>query len=278
MVVRAGGAGSSLAVTAPVPARMAQAYSRTGPAWERGPSRIYDRLARTLVDASPVPLRGRIVLDVGAGTGAASRAAASAGATVVAADFAPGMLAVDRHARPPATAADARSLPFRSATFGAVVAAFCYNHLPDPAAALREAARVTEPGGAVIASAYADDDDHPVKAAVETALTRAGWTRPTWGEEMSRNLAPRLATVERARAAAAEAGLDATVGKTRAEFPELAPGDLVAWRLGMAAYAEFLATLGEDEVREVRDTALAELGGAPPLVRSFIVIAARVAA
>jgi ubiquinone/menaquinone biosynthesis C-methylase UbiE len=64
--------------------------------------------------------------------------------------------------------ADARRLPSHGSC-AAVVAAFSYNHVPDPDAALVDAARVVGPGGVVLASAYATQDTHPVKAAVDRA-------------------------------------------------------------------------------------------------------------
>src|SRR5687767_7852362 len=116
------------------------AYSATGAAWQVGPGRVYDRLAEVLVDLSPVPLAGRLVLDVGAGTGAASRAIARAGGRPVAVDLALGMLAVDRRRRPPGAVADGRRLPLATDSCGAVVAAFSFNHVPDPQRAFGEAA------------------------------------------------------------------------------------------------------------------------------------------
>lgn len=121
--------------------------------------------------SSPVDLDGRLVLDVGAGTGpVAGRWPSTPPA---------GMLGYDRSNRPPTVLADARALPVRDGGAGAVVAAFSLNHLPDPAAGLREAARVVARGGAVLASAYAADDTHPVKQAVEAALRSHGWSPPT---------------------------------------------------------------------------------------------------
>ena len=61
--------------------------------WADGPGPMYAQLARVLVAAAPVPLAGRLVLDLGAGTGVAGRAALAAGARrVVAADLSEGML------------------------------------------------------------------------------------------------------------------------------------------------------------------------------------------
>src|ERR1700736_3978615 len=59
---------------------LAAAYSRTGTDWQVGPGRIYDRLAEIVLLGCPVPVNGARVLDVGAGTGAGSRAAREVGA------------------------------------------------------------------------------------------------------------------------------------------------------------------------------------------------------
>ena len=52
---------------------MAAAYDRTAAGWSDGPAVVYDRMAQAVVGAAPVPLGGRTVLDVGAGTGAGRR-------------------------------------------------------------------------------------------------------------------------------------------------------------------------------------------------------------
>ena len=81
----------------------AAAYSATGSAWEHGPARIYNRLAEIVVAALPVSIDGASTLDLGAGTGAATRALLAAGAgRVVAVDAATGMLSHNAGRRPPA--------------------------------------------------------------------------------------------------------------------------------------------------------------------------------
>ena len=254
---------------------LAAAYSATGAAWELGPGRIYNRLSEVLVSRSPVSLAGRTVLDVGAGTGAASRAAGAAGAVPIAADAAFGMVAADRGRRPPAVQADARALPFPSASLGGVVAAFSINHLTDPVPALREAARVTEPGGPVLVSSYAEDDGHPVKAAVEQALREVGWEPGAWYDAVRDQATAQLATVDRVRAAMRAAGLTGEVHAIGVEFPELGADDLVAWRLGMAQHAPFLATLPGGGREGIHARAVELLGGdVPTLRRSMLVLAA----
>lgn len=252
------------------------AYSATGAAWQRGPSRVYDRLAEVLVAATPVPLAGRLVLDVGAGTGAASRAITRAGGRPIAVDLAPGMLAVDRAHRPPAAVADGRRLPLATGACGAVVAAFSYNHVPDPHLALAEAARVVAPGGAVLASAYAADDDHPVKAAVDAAAAEAGWRPDPWADDLRAASMPQLATAERAVAAAERAGLCADGRIVDVPFPYLDGEDLVAWRLGMATLAPFVAGLPLVRQRALEGRALELLGEPQVLVRRVVLLTARV--
>jgi SAM-dependent methyltransferase len=254
---------------------MRDAYSATGAAWRDGPERVYERLADVLVAAAPVALAGELVADVGAGTGATSRAIQRAGAHPIQLDLAEGMLGVDRGHRPPAVVADARRLPLASGSCAAVVAAFCLNHVPDPDHALVEGARVVRTGGVVLVSAYAEDDTHPAKVAVEDAVTELGWTADPWIAEMRADSMPVLATPERALAVAARAGLDATAEAIAVPFPDLTPADLVAWRVGMAQVAPFIATLPEATRRHVEARALELLGPHPaPLVRRMIVLIA----
>jgi ubiquinone/menaquinone biosynthesis C-methylase UbiE len=254
----------------------ASAYSATGEAWERGPAQIYDRLAEAVVERSPVGVAGARALDLGAGTGAASRALRRAGAArVVAVDAAGGMLAFDAGRRPPAVVGDAIALPFAPRAFDVTVAAFSLNHLTDPGTGLAEAARVTCPGGGVVASAYAADDFHPVKEAVEAALAARGWQPEPWYQDLRTTAAPLLATVEAAQAAAQQAGLDADVVALRVPFPGLDAGELVSWRLGLAQHAPFVASLTAPERAAVVNDARHRLGsGWPELERSIILVRA----
>ena len=252
------------------------AYSESAAGWQRGPGRVYDHLAQAVVELAPVSLAGRSVLDVGAGTGAVTRAASAAGAAlVVAIDAAWGMLRHEAARRPPAVVADARRLPFPAATFGAAIAAFSLNHLDDPAAGLAEMARVTERGSPLVVAAYGADDSHPVKAAVEAVLRARGWRPDDWYEQLRTGAAPLLATPERAAALAAAGGLDGRAELVHVELPDLSPDGLVEWRLGMAQHAPFLSRLPPEERAEVAAEARARLGSdAPTLVRSIVVLVA----
>jgi len=100
---------------------------------------------------------GGVVIDVGCGTGRALpalRQAVGPHGTVIAVDLTPEML---RHARAKGLAAhaalilaDARHLPFASASADAVFAAGLITHMPDTEAGPRQLARVTRPGGLLI--------------------------------------------------------------------------------------------------------------------------------
>ena len=255
---------------------VAQGYTRTSTAWRDGPGRIYNRLAQELVSYVR-GAAGGLALDLGAGTGAASAALLDAGASVVACDLAEGMLAVDRVRRPPCVAADALALSFRDEVFDVVVAAFSLNHITRPDLGLREAARVTKARGCIVASAYSEHDNHPVKAAADRAARAMGWESPAWQEGLRCDAMPLLATVERAQGQLRAAGLCGEVEQRSVAFPDLTVDDLIEWRLGMAHLAPFVGLLTPSRrnalVRRTRDE-LGEL--TEPLVRKFIVITARV--
>ncbi|WP_172331912.1 class I SAM-dependent methyltransferase [Mangrovicoccus sp. HB161399] len=99
---------------------------------------------------------GMQVLDVATGTGVAARAAAARGAAVTATDINEGMLAVARPLAPGVAfrRADAEALPFPDEAFDAVTCQFGLMFFGDRAAALREMARVTRPGGHVAVAVF----------------------------------------------------------------------------------------------------------------------------
>jgi SAM-dependent methyltransferase len=252
------------------------AYSAGASVWADGPTLVYGRLAELLVAFSPVPLDGRLVLDLGSGTGVGSHAALAAGARVIAADLALGMLQRDRAARPPASVGDARNLPFRERAFDVVLAPFSLNHLDEPAAGVRESGRVAS---LLLASTYADDDDHPAKAAVETALGEIGWERPAWYAALKTAMAA-WGTVADATAAVERGGMQPlAVDRREIAFPDLGPADMIAWRLGLAQNAAFVSSLDTTTQQVVFRRALELLGPGPePLVRRIIFLAAAAAA
>jgi ubiquinone/menaquinone biosynthesis C-methylase UbiE len=103
-----------------------------------------------------------LLLDVGCGTGAASRAASAVARLVVGVDLSPEMI---RRATELAgdvenvrfMVADAEQLPFDDGAFTAVVCSNSFHHYPDPSRAVREMARVlASDGKLVIGDACAD--------------------------------------------------------------------------------------------------------------------------
>jgi len=258
-------------------AAIARAYDRSAAAWRDGPARlVYDRLAEVLVASSPVSLRGRLVLDVGAGTGAASRSLAAAGATPVPVDVSASMLRANPVGAARAVVADAVQLPLASSGVDGVVAAFSFNHLPDAAAGFAEAARVCRPGSPVLVASYAAEDSHPVKQAVDAALAEKGWQPEGWYADLRAGAVPQLATVTGMATAAEAGGLPGEATVVDVPFPELTPEDLVSWRLGLAQSAPFVATLDPPTRLSVVHRSLDLLGEAPPpLHRTMVVLSAR---
>jgi SAM-dependent methyltransferase len=96
---------------------------------------------------------GTRLLDVGCGAGRALRLAADRGAEVTGLDAAPGLLEFARRRVPGATIVEGelQSLPFPDGAFDAVTGFNSFQYAADPIAALREAARVTAPGGRIVA-------------------------------------------------------------------------------------------------------------------------------
>ena len=94
------------------------------------------------------------LLDVGCGTGAAVRNAASLVTRAVGLDLSPGMIEgaqrlaaqLDNAAFEPG---DAETLPFADGAFSAILSSTSFHHYPQPEKAVREMARVLAPGGRV---------------------------------------------------------------------------------------------------------------------------------
>lgn len=246
------------------------AYDRAAELWNRGPAAAYARLAEALLAASPVPLVGARVLDVGAGTGVVAAAALAHGAReVVALDLAPGML---RHAPPPVrrVLADAARLPFADRTFDLAAAAFSLSHLPDPVAGLAAMRRV---GAAVLVSAFAPAPAHPAKSAVDEAMTAFGFEPPRWYRELKDTLAAKVDDPVGLAELADEAGLaDVRVTWVEVDTGLRGAEALADWRLGMAHLAPFVAGLDPATCRRARAAAVAATAGMPPVVVGMLAL------
>jgi demethylmenaquinone methyltransferase / 2-methoxy-6-polyprenyl-1,4-benzoquinol methylase len=111
------------------------------------------RWRRAMIDAVD-PKPGQRILDVATGTGLVAAGLARRGATVVALDQSEHMLARARR-RAPGHAAitfvqgEAERLPFPDRSFDALTFTYLLRYVDDPAATMRELARVVKPGGRI---------------------------------------------------------------------------------------------------------------------------------
>lgn len=228
-------------------------YAGAARRWAEGASLVYGPIARQLVDKSPHPLRGRVVLDIGAGTGVASTALIDAGARPVGTDLSFDMLAWRASQRPPAVGADICRLPFRGKSFDDTVAAFVLNHLVEPGTGLAELIRVTRPGGAVLGCVYSNASRSEVRDTIDRSAQSEGWQVPGWYTEIKQSAVPLLGTAEDMERVAKAAGLlDVTVDERPVDVGVTQPEQLVDYRLGQAHYAAWLDQLGPRRARQVK--------------------------
>ena len=131
-------------------------------AWARKPG--HDTYWRFHRDAflALLPSPGRKTLDLGCGEGRLSRDLAALGHTIVGIDASPTMLGAAREAAPEIEThlADAAALPFPDGAFDCVVAFMSLQDVDDLEGALRESARVLEPGGRLCVAIV-----HPINSA-----------------------------------------------------------------------------------------------------------------
>ena len=137
-------------------------FERRAASYESGfTSRWRDPVQRQSLAALGITPEDRM-LDVGCGTGAASRSAAAVAGCVVGIDLSPEMIGkatrlADGIANVRFEVADAEHIPFADGEFTAALCSNSFHHYPDPQRAVREMARVLAPGGRlVIGDACAD--------------------------------------------------------------------------------------------------------------------------
>jgi SAM-dependent methyltransferase len=111
-----------------------------------------------------LPAAGRATLDLGCGEGRVGERLAELGHTVVGVDASPTLAAAARERRAYAEVveADAAALPFEDGRFDLTIAFMSLHDMDDPAAVVREVARVLEPGGRLAIATL-----HPAKTAAE---------------------------------------------------------------------------------------------------------------
>jgi demethylmenaquinone methyltransferase/2-methoxy-6-polyprenyl-1,4-benzoquinol methylase len=125
---------------------VARRYDLTNTVLSLGQDRFWRRATRSALGIGA----GEQVLDLAAGTAVSTVELAASGAWCVAADFSVGMLLAGASRTVPKVAADATRLPFGDEMFDAVTISFGLRNVVDHAAALREMARVTRPGGRLV--------------------------------------------------------------------------------------------------------------------------------
>jgi SAM-dependent methyltransferase len=259
-------------VTPDVTADVRAAYDATGAAWDGGPRRIYDQLAAVLLDACPVLFDHAVAVDAGAGTGAATVELLRRGARVTAIDLSVGMLARVGGA---VAVGDVVRLPIRTNAVDIAVAAFVLNHLPRPVDGLRELARVTRPGGAVLVSVFGQAPPHPSKEAIDAVAAGYGFATPAWYLRMKDTFELQATTPEALTALAHQSGLVDAEAHLVTVTPAMTDRDVVSWRLGMAHLAPFVASLPAAQAKALADDACAAVAGMPPLEVAMVVLVGR---
>ncbi len=191
-------------VPPPPPARLVRrAFDRAAPAYDAAAvlqQQVGDELLTRVDELALKPAR---ILDLGAGTGRASRLLKSRfrRASVIAVDSAARMLGIARarqgwFARPDLVCADAHRLPFRDGAVDLIYSNLLLHWTEDPAVALAEMARVLVEGGALCFTTLGPDTLSELRAAFATldgsahvnhfldmhdvgdALVRAGFSNP----------------------------------------------------------------------------------------------------
>ena len=147
--------------------------------YHEGIGRITKRAIDPLLEAAGVG-PGTRLLDLATGPGYVAARGAERGAEPVGMDFAPEMLELARRLHPELEfqQGDANALPFEAESFDVVVANFLMPHLTDLPGAVREAARVTRPGGRVALTTWDSPQRTRFVGAVMDAVTGAGATMP----------------------------------------------------------------------------------------------------
>jgi ubiquinone/menaquinone biosynthesis C-methylase UbiE len=233
----------------------------------------YSRLAEDLIAALGLP-RGGVVLDVGCGTGAATRfAQAAVGSRGVSGGISVGLdvsLAMLRHATAKGlermVAGAVPGLPFRSASFDGVAASLVISHVEAHEAALCDMVRVLKPGGRLGVTAWTSMRRDARSARLgASAVLREVATRFVSPESLDRAFAaavPReewFADPAHLSAALACAGLARVEVHERGYPASLATEDYLAM-MGAMAIGRFLRhELGAEGWRVFEERALEEL-------------------
>ncbi|WP_328900816.1 methyltransferase domain-containing protein [Streptomyces sp. NBC_00441] len=179
----------------PQPSR-ALSFDRAAAQYAAARPNYPDALFDAVEDLAGRPLRGARALDVGAGTGIATRRLLDRGARVVAVEPGPGMAAQLRRDLPdvPLVQGDGNRLPFATASADLITYAQSW-HWTDPARSAAEARRVLRPGGTLALWWNVADSTVPWIGAQEERLVRFFGVEPG---KLGRGIAHGSATQGRA--------------------------------------------------------------------------------
>jgi SAM-dependent methyltransferase len=219
---------------------------------------------------------GTRLLDVGCGSGLTLLLAKRRGARPNGLDISPGLLQIARERLPDADLreGDMEFLPFGDAEFDAVTGVNAFQFADDPRRALSEAARVTRPGGRVVASLFAA----PERSQGTVAHQAMSALIPP---EQAGDHAPYALSIPgHLEAALAAAGLQiADSGEVVCPWRYETMADAVTALLCSAGGARTVEAAGEEKVRDVTKRALARFQdsrtGVVTLVNTFRWVAAR---
>jgi ubiquinone/menaquinone biosynthesis C-methylase UbiE len=140
---------------------------------------ITDNAIAPLLDAVQ-PIVNRRLLDVAAGPGRLTRAAAYRGAVPTGCDLAPAMVELARRFNPEIRfdKASADALPYADASFEAVVCAFGVGHFPDAERAISELVRVVAPDGLVALSWWEGFSRNRINGIFHEVIAKLGVSAP----------------------------------------------------------------------------------------------------
>jgi len=219
---------------------------------------------------------GTRLLDVGCGSGLTLVLAKQRGAIPAGLDVSPGLLRIARGRLPGADLreGDLEALPYPDATFDAVTGVNAFQFAGHPQQALREAARVTRPGGRVVASLFAAPERSQGTVVHEAMSALVPPDRAADHAPYS------LSAPGHLEAALADAGLRNTGhGEVACHWRYQTMDDAVKALLCSAGGARAVEAAGQDSVRDVLQRTLAQFqdrqSGVVTLVNAFRWVAAR---
>ncbi|HUB76916.1 MAG TPA: class I SAM-dependent methyltransferase [Solirubrobacteraceae bacterium] len=244
-------------------------------AWARLAEPHNEPLFEAVLDAAAVG-PGTRLLDAGCGSGMALVLAERRGAIPSGLDVTPGLLAIARERLPHADLREGEleELPFADGAFDAVIGVNSFQFAADPRRAFAQAARVTRPGGIVVASLFAAPE-RSQSTAVHHALQAL--SSPDTAAEHAPFL---LSTPGNLEAAMRDGGLSpAAAGEVACAWRYASLEEAVGGLLCSAGGARAVRDAGEPAVRRALAAALAPFAdpgsGAVTMDNVFRWVAAR---